>query len=79
MLDTGADASKPLLGAVAPQRYVYRGDEQVTVPAGTFAATHITMDGHSDIWFHGPDHLLIRYIWRDIDRDYVLKSLSRGP
>lgn len=79
MLDTGADASKPLLGAVASQRYVYHGDEQVTVPAGTFVATHITMDGHSDIWFHGPDRLLIRYIWKDIDRDYVLKSLSRGP
>lgn len=79
MLNTGADPTAPLLDKVTTQRFVYHGEEQVTVPAGTFTASRITMDGHSDVWVHGPDRILVRYVWAEIDRDYVLKTLDVGP
>jgi hypothetical protein len=78
-LNTQGGPETPLLGQIQPQSFVYKGEEEVTVPAGTFATQHVVMDGHSDIWFTGPDRMLVRYVWTAIDRDYVLKRLQTGP
>jgi hypothetical protein len=78
-LNTDGDIAKALDGQMQPVTFEYMGEDEVRVPAGTFKATHVRMAGHSDIWFIGPDRLLVRYVWTEIDRDYVLKTLQTGP
>ncbi|MDX2141976.1 MAG: hypothetical protein SFV19_01360 [Rhodospirillaceae bacterium] len=78
-LNTQGGPETHLLGQIQPQSFVYKGEDDVTVPAGTFRAQHVLMDGHSDIWFTGPDRILVRYVWAAIDRDYVLGTLETGP
>jgi hypothetical protein len=75
LLNTDGDVAKPLSGQVQAAWFEYIGEEDVTVPAGTFKTTHVRMAGHSDIWVTGPDRILVRYVWAEIDRDYVLKTL----
>lgn len=78
-LNTDGDVAKALSGQVQPAEFEYLGEEQITVPAGTFNTTRVRMGGHSEIWVTGPDRLLVRYVWASIDRDYVLKTLATGP
>jgi|GEM_PF-384236 len=78
-VNTDGDVAKALNGQMQPITFEYMGEEEVTVPAGTFKATHVRMAGHSDIWHTGPDRILVRYVWTAIDRDYVLKTLTTGP
>ena len=79
LLNTDGDVAKALSGQVQPESFEYMGEEDVSVPAGTFKTTHVRMGGHSDIWVTGPDRILVRYVWAEIDRDYVLKTLATGP
>lgn len=78
LVETNPETPAPLRGQVIPQSFVYRGKEKLSVPAGTFDTEHITMAGHSDIWFTGPDRILVRYIWKDLDREYVLRTFETG-
>jgi hypothetical protein len=54
------------------------GREQVTVPAGTFTADRIVMGEH-EVWVSGPDRLLVRYVWKKIDREYLLAKVAIDP
>ena len=60
------------------------GDEEVTVPAGTFACHHyryVFSDGHPDehVWYAGPDLVLVKIRWDLLKTTYVLTELSGGP
>jgi hypothetical protein len=61
------------------------GDEQITVPAGPFNATHFRITpGHTDVspadlWVTGEDHILVKYDWNELGLEYVLESLIVEP
>lgn len=78
MVETNPDSPETIAGRVITQSFVYRGQEQLTVPAGTFTTDRVTMAGHSDIWFTSPDRILVRYVWAELDREYVLRVLETG-
>lgn len=66
------------LGRIETCRIKLVGEEELTVPAGTFKATHFTMDSDllkvptSRLWVAGEDRILLRYDWTDFDLEYVL-------
>lgn len=58
----------------------FKGRETVVVPAGTFEADHYTFyDGRYDIWLHGEDQILVRYIVPSNGREYRLTKFEVGP
>ncbi len=73
----GADGP---LGRLENNRVNFIGDEEITVPAGTFKATHFTLDSEalkvptSNIWVAGEDKILLRYDWGEFDLEYLLVS-----
>jgi hypothetical protein len=74
------DGTDGPLGRMETYRVKFIGEEEVTVPAGTFKATHFTMDSDilevptSNIWVAGEDKILLRYDWGEFDLEYVLTS-----
>lgn len=68
------------LGRLGTYRLNFLGEEEITVPAGTFKAAHFTMDFDeykvpvSHLWVAGEDKILLRYDWVDMDYEYVLTS-----
>ncbi len=68
------------LGRLETCRITLLGDEEVTVPAGTFKATHFTIDSDTlevptaHLWVAGEDRILLRYDWGELDHEYVLTS-----
>jgi len=54
------------------------GDEEITVPAGTFKATRLSLDSDlhkipaSKMWVAGEDKILLRCDWGESDLEYVL-------
>lgn len=60
------------------------GEEDVTVPAGTFRCRRYSLDSRhvkdvptSQVWVTGDDLLLVRYDWSGFDLEYVLTRLVR--
>ncbi len=74
------DGTDGPLGRMETYRVKFIGEEEVTVPAGTFKATHFTIDSDlikvptSNIWVAGEDKILLRYDWDEFDLEYVLTS-----
>ncbi len=72
-------ASGPMLH---PQdlRVEYLGQEEVTVPAGTFMTRHyrfLLEDIPSeDVWCYGPDNLFVKIRWDLLSTTYVLVELE---
>jgi hypothetical protein len=69
------------LGRIESFRVCLIGEEEITIPAGTFKATHFTIDFNdvikvptSNIWVAGEDKILLRYDWGEFDLEYVLTS-----
>lgn len=68
------------LGRMRAVRLNLLGEEEITVPAGTFKAAHFTMDSEepkvppSHLWVAGEDKILLRCDWGEMDREYVLTS-----
>lgn len=68
------------LGRLEPFRIRLVGEEELTVPAGTFKATHFTLDSDilnvptSHIYVTGEDRILLKYDWADYDLEYVLTA-----
>ena len=66
------------LGRMGTYRINLLGEEEITVPAGTFKATHFTIDSEfknvptSHLWVAGEDRILLRYDWGEFDHEYVL-------
>ena len=55
------------------------GEEQVTVPAGTFMTDHFRMGEALDMWLYGPDRTLVKYQWHPNDYAYELVEYHAGP
>ena len=74
------DGTDGPLGRLETYRINLLGEEEVTVPAGTFKATHFTIDSDftksptSHLWVAGEDRILLRYDWGGFDHEYVLTS-----
>lgn len=75
-VDAGADQSKPVLGTLLPLSVEYLGEEQVTVPAGTFMAQRFRLAGLNDLWVHGPDRLVVKSELPRRGIRYVLVALA---
>ncbi len=72
----------PTTGAVAPIQVKVVEEEDVTVPAGTFAAWRVELDfgsGKHDAWY-GKDapRALLKYVNRASGAMFVLRSLGQG-
>lgn len=68
------------LGRLETCRVNLLGEEEITVPAGTFKATHFTIDSDTTkvptahLWVAGEDKILLRYDWGETDHEYVLAA-----
>lgn len=68
------------LGRLETIRLNLLGEEEITVPAGTFKAAHFTMAfadpkiPTSHLWVAGEDKILLRCDWAGMDHEYVLTS-----
>lgn len=78
LLNGDARNDRPMLGDLTAVDLVFVGREEVTVPAGTFSADRFRLSDDSDLWVTGPDRLLVKYVWRRFDRQYLLTTLDRG-
>ena len=71
------------LGRLEPLRVEWVGEEDIEVPAGTFPTRRYRVVSDvldvpaSELWITGEDNILVRYLWRDYDLDYVLGTLNR--
>jgi hypothetical protein len=68
------NAVAPLMGVLEDQTVEWLGSETITVPAGTFDTDHYKLRGNSDMWIAGPDRIAIKYMFLDLDREYVLTT-----
>jgi hypothetical protein len=75
-MDAGAQAVSSMLGKVYDQTLTFIGEEEMTVPAGTFATDHFRIDDTVDLYITGPDALMVRFQLIPADRDYVLTTLE---
>lgn len=72
------DGTDGPLGRVGAIRLNLLGEEEITVPAGTFKAAHFTIDSDepkvptAHLWVAGEDKILLRYDWGELDHEYVL-------
>jgi hypothetical protein len=66
------------LGRLEPFRIMILGEEELSVPVGTFKSTHFKVDSDvlnvpsSHIYVAGEDRILLRYDWPEKDLEYVL-------
>jgi hypothetical protein len=66
------------LGRLESIRIRMIGDEEVTVPVGTFRASHFTMDYDvlktptAHLYVAGEDRILLKFDWPEYDLEYVL-------
>lgn len=71
------------LGRLESLRLKFVGEEDVTVPAGSFRSRlyHLDTDALkvplSKIWVTGNDNLMVRYDWGELDLEYVLASWTK--
>lgn len=77
-MDAGAQAVSSMLGKMYEQTLAYVGEEEMTVPAGTFTTDHFRIDDAVDLYITGPDAIMVRFVWKPADRDYVLTELETG-
>ncbi|MDX2143116.1 MAG: hypothetical protein SFV19_07155 [Rhodospirillaceae bacterium] len=77
-IDAISTWDRPVLGSRLDQTWELKGTEQVTVPAGTFAAEHYRANDF-DVWVTGPDRILVKYVWSAVDREYLLTRFETGP
>ncbi|MDX2031138.1 MAG: hypothetical protein SF339_10735 [Blastocatellia bacterium] len=77
----GADGP---LGRLETFRLNLVGDEELTVPAGTFKAAHFTLDCDaipaptSHLYLTGEDRILLKYDWAEYDLEYALVAWKIG-
>lgn len=77
-MDARAQAVSSMLGKMYDQILIYVGEESMTTPAGTFMVDHFKIDGEVDLYITGPDAILVRFLWRSSDREFVLTHLETG-
>jgi hypothetical protein len=73
------------LGRLVTLRLISRGEETITVPAGTFKAHRIRLEADQipdlpvEFWVAGKDHLLVKSVWPRGDREYLLVTQTADP
>ena len=75
-IDGSAEFDKPMGGRLMSVTLTPLGTRTLNVPAGTFEAEGFAIDDHSEIWIATEDRLVVEYIWRDLNRRYVLATLE---
>ncbi len=69
------------LGHMVKQRLTFVGNEEVTVPAGTFQTRHFSFGGDegpekaSHVYVTGEHNILVKYDWPPYEMEYLLESL----
>jgi hypothetical protein len=66
-----------MFGALTSTPMEYLGVARIDVPAGRFDADHYR-SGESEVWVHGPDAIIVRFVWNAVGEEYVLTSLQQG-
>lgn len=70
------------LGHMVKQRLTFVGNEEITVPAGTFQTGHFSFGGDEDpskashVWITGEHNILVKYDWPSYGMEYLLESLT---
>lgn len=72
-----ADGPDGILGKLTTQRFQYKCETSITVPAGTFAVDHYRIEDAVDMYVHGPDAILVKWRFDAIDREHILTELER--
>jgi len=75
--DASADTARPALAHLQEQAWRYEGAESIEVPAGRFDAQRYAGAG-ATVWVTGPDRVLVRFLWPQFDREYVLTRLEQA-
>lgn len=78
-MDAGAQAVSSMLGKLYDSEIEYLGEQDMTTPAGNFQVEHYRISDAVDMYITGPDAILVRFVWKPADRDYVLTSLEQSP
>ncbi len=74
--EVSADTARPALAHLQEQAWRYEGAESIEVPAGRFDAQRYASAG-ATVWVTGPDRILVRFLWPQFDREYVLARLEQ--
>lgn len=77
-LDPLGEEPDGLLGKITTQRFEYKGEVLIDVPAGTFATDHFRLEDAIDMYVTGPDAILVKWRFEAIDREHVLMKLERA-
>lgn len=70
------------LGHMVKQRLTFVGNEEITVPAGTFQTRHFSFGGDegpekaSHVYITGEHNILVKYDWPPYGMEYLLESLT---
>lgn len=75
-MDAGAQAVSSMLGKLYDSEIEYLGEQDMTTPAGNFQVEHYRVSDAVDMYVTGPDAILVRFVWKPADREYVLTSLT---
>ena len=67
-----------MFGAMRPMALEFIEATQIDTPAGTFDVDHFRAGDDVDIFVHGPDAIIVRFVWWSFDEEYVLTSLTLG-
>lgn len=74
--DAASQSAGSILGKLEYNELEYIGEEELTVPAGTFIVDHFRV-GSVDYYTTGPDKIMVRFLWSDAGNDYVLKTFEK--
>ena len=69
-------AGRSVLGAFFPIALRFIADETITVPAGTFETEHYKFGKDADVWFMGPDRIVVRHEYTVNGTRYELTELT---
>ena len=71
-MDATALGPNSLQGKLMHYSFEYLGKERLTVPAGDFDTEHYRIEGVVDLYLFGPDSLVAKFVFEEIDREHVL-------
>jgi len=75
-VDATALSTASVRGKMMRYKLEYLGTARVTVPAGEFDTAHYRIEGVVDLYLFGPDSLVAKFVYADIDREHVLIEYS---
>ena len=73
--EASSDLTKPMTCLPREQAFGPVSEETITTPAGTFDTYHYQL-GPAKVWVLPEDRLLVRMVYEQFDREYVLTSFE---